>query len=111
MVEFKVHLNSKISKGMIHFNVQVMFHETMWDMYPFLNNVGSAVTEINWKFYHKFMDPTYVTTWIHRAIRAFLWYYLNCDSVNSRCKFELPLINCCRNHFSFVKVVDPGREW
>jgi hypothetical protein len=43
---FEVYMNSKISKGMIHFNVQVMFHETMWDMYPFLNNVGSVVTEI-----------------------------------------------------------------
>jgi hypothetical protein len=48
MVKFEVHMNSKISKGMIHFNVQVMFHETMWDMYPFLNNVGSDVTEIIW---------------------------------------------------------------
>jgi hypothetical protein len=71
MVKFEVHMNSKISKGMIHFNVQVMFLETMWDMYPFLNNVGSAVTEIIWKFYHKFMDPNYVTTSIRRTIRAF----------------------------------------
>jgi hypothetical protein len=47
-------MNSKISKGMIHFNVQVMFHETMWDMYPFLNNVGSAVSENIWKFDHMF---------------------------------------------------------
>jgi hypothetical protein len=35
---------------------------------------------------------------------------LNYDSVNSRCKFDLPLIKCCQNHFSFVKVVDLGRE-
>jgi hypothetical protein len=48
-----------------------MFRETMWDMYPFLNNVGSAITEIIWKFDHKFMDPNYVTTSIHRTIRAF----------------------------------------
>jgi hypothetical protein len=41
------------------------------DMYPFLNNVGSAVTEIIWKFDHKFMGPNYVTTSIHRTIRAF----------------------------------------
>jgi hypothetical protein len=39
-----------------------MFGETMWDMYPFLNNVGSAITEIIWKFDHKFMDPNYGTT-------------------------------------------------
>jgi hypothetical protein len=68
---FEVYMNSKISKGMIHFNVQVMFHETMWDMYPFLNNVGSVVTEIIWKFDHKFMDPNYVTTSIRRTIRTF----------------------------------------
>jgi hypothetical protein len=48
MVKFEMHMDSKNSKGMIHFNVQVMFHETMWDMYLFLNNVGSAVTEIIW---------------------------------------------------------------
>jgi hypothetical protein len=71
MVKFEVHMSSKISKGMIHFNVQVMFHETMWDMYPLLNNVGSAVTEIIWKFDHKFMDPNYVTMSIRRAIRPF----------------------------------------
>jgi hypothetical protein len=29
MVKFEVHMNSKILKGMIHFNVEVMFHETM----------------------------------------------------------------------------------
>jgi hypothetical protein len=46
MVKFEMHMDSKISKGMILFNVQVMFQETMSDMYPFLNNVGSAVTEI-----------------------------------------------------------------
>jgi hypothetical protein len=71
MVKFEVHMNSKILKGMIHFNVQVMFHETMWDMYPFLNNVGPPITEIIWKFEHKFMDPNYVTTLIHRTIIAF----------------------------------------
>jgi hypothetical protein len=71
MVKFEVHMNSKIFKGIIHFNVQVMFEETMWDMYPFLNNVGSAFTEIIWKFEHKFMDPNYVTTSIRRTIRAF----------------------------------------
>jgi hypothetical protein len=71
MVKFEVHMNSKISKGMKHFNVQVMFHETMWDMYPFLNNVGSTVTGIIWKFDHKFMDPNYVTTSIRRTIRTF----------------------------------------
>jgi hypothetical protein len=71
MVKFEVHMNSKISKGMIHFNVQIMFHETMWDMYPFLNNVCSGVTEIIRKFDHKFMDPNYVTTSIRRTIRAF----------------------------------------
>jgi hypothetical protein len=65
-----MHMDSKNLKGMIHFNVQVMFHETMWDMYPFLNNVGSAVTGIIWKFDHKFMDPNYVTTSIRRTIRA-----------------------------------------
>jgi hypothetical protein len=70
MVKFEVHMNSKVSKG-IHFNVQVMFHETMWDMYPCLNNVGSAVSEIIWKFDHKFMDQNYVTTSIRRTIRAF----------------------------------------
>jgi hypothetical protein len=48
-----------------------MFHETMWDMYPFLNNVSSAVTEIIWNFDHKFMDPNYITTSIRRTIRAF----------------------------------------
>jgi hypothetical protein len=56
---------------MIHFNVQVMFHETMWDMYPFLNNVDSAVTKIIWNSDHKFMDPNYVTTSIRRTIRSF----------------------------------------
>jgi hypothetical protein len=71
MVKFEVHMNSKISKGLIHFNVQVMFHETIGDMYPFLNNVGSAVTKIIRKFGHKFMDPNYVTTSIRRTIRAF----------------------------------------
>jgi hypothetical protein len=71
MLKFEVHMNSKISKGMIHFNVQVMFRETMWDMYPFLNNIGSDVTEITWKFDHKFMDPNYVTTSIRRTISAF----------------------------------------
>jgi hypothetical protein len=71
MVKFEVHMNLKISKGMIHFNVQVMFHKTMWDMYLFLNNVGSAVTEIIWKFDHKFMDPNYVTTSIRRTIISF----------------------------------------
>jgi hypothetical protein len=71
MAKFEVHMNSKISKGMIHFNVQVMFRETMWDMYPFPNNVGSDVTEIIWNFDHKFMDPNYVTTSIRRTIRAF----------------------------------------
>jgi hypothetical protein len=64
-------MNSKISKDMIHFNVQMMFHETMWDMYQFLNNVGSAVTEIIWNFDHKFMDQNNVTTSIRRTIRAF----------------------------------------
>jgi hypothetical protein len=64
-------MNLKISKDMIYFNVQVMFHETMWDMYPFLNNVGSAVIEIIWNFYHKFMDPNYVTMSIRRTIREF----------------------------------------
>jgi hypothetical protein len=29
MAKFEVRMNSKISKGIIHFNVQVMFHETM----------------------------------------------------------------------------------
>jgi hypothetical protein len=68
-------MNSKISKGMIHFNVQVMFDETMWDMYPFLNNVGSTITGIIWKFDHKFMDPNYVTTTIleHFMILFELW--------------------------------------
>jgi hypothetical protein len=46
MVKFEVYMNSKILKGMINFYVQVIFHETMWDMYPFLNNVGSTITEI-----------------------------------------------------------------
>jgi hypothetical protein len=71
MAKFEVHMNSKISKGMIRINVQVMFLETMWDMYSFLNNVGSDVTEIIWNFDHKFMDPNYVTTSIHRTIRVF----------------------------------------
>jgi hypothetical protein len=71
MVKFEVLMNSKISKGMIHFDVQVMFYETMWDIYPFLNNVGSTVTRIIWVFDHKFMDPNYVTTSIRRTIRAF----------------------------------------
>jgi hypothetical protein len=71
MVKFEMHMDLKNSKGMIHFNVQVMFHETMWDMYPFLNNVGSAVTEIIWNFDHKFMDPNNGTTSISRTIRAF----------------------------------------
>jgi hypothetical protein len=71
MAKFEVRMNSKISKGIIHFNVQVMFHETMLDMYPFLNNVGSDVTEIIWNFDHKFLDPNYITTSIHRTIRAF----------------------------------------
>jgi hypothetical protein len=71
MAKFEVHMNSKISKGMIHFNVQVMFYETMWDMYPFQNNVGSDVTEIIRNFDHKFMDPNYVTASIRRTIRAF----------------------------------------
>jgi hypothetical protein len=57
MVKFEVHMNSKITKGMIHLNVQVMLHETMWDMYPFVNKVGSAVTKIIWKFYVKFKHP------------------------------------------------------
>jgi hypothetical protein len=70
-LKFEVQVNSKILKGMIHFHVQVMFHETMWDMYPFLNNVGSTVTEIIWNFDHKFMDPNYVTTSFRRTIRAF----------------------------------------
>jgi hypothetical protein len=56
MVKFEVHMNSKISKGMIHFNVQAVFYQTMWDMYPFLNNVGSTITGIIWKFDHKFID-------------------------------------------------------
>jgi hypothetical protein len=47
-----------------------MFHETMSHMYPFLNNVGSTVTEIIWKFDHKFMDSNYVTTSIRRTIRG-----------------------------------------
>jgi hypothetical protein len=64
-------MNLKISKDMIYFNVQVMFRETMWDMYPFLNNVGSAVIEIIWNFDHKFMDPNYVTMSIRRTIREF----------------------------------------
>jgi hypothetical protein len=64
-------MDSKNLKGMIHFNVQVMFHETMWDMYPFLNNVGSVVIGIIWKFDHKFMDPNYVTTSIRRTIRTY----------------------------------------
>jgi hypothetical protein len=51
--------------------VKFEVHETMWDMYPFLNNIGSVVTEIIWKFDHKFMDPNYVTTSIRRTIRAF----------------------------------------
>jgi hypothetical protein len=111
MVNFEVHMNSKISKGMIHYNVQVMFHETMWDINLFLNNVGFAITEIIWNCDHKFMDPNNVTTSIRITIRAFYdIYYLNYDSVNSKCKFELSLINCYRNlFFSFVKVVDLGR--
>jgi hypothetical protein len=72
MVKFEVHMNSKISKRMIHFNVQVMFHETMWDMYPFLNNVGSDVTEIIWKFDHKFMDPNYVTRQFVEPLEHFM---------------------------------------
>jgi hypothetical protein len=64
-------MDSKNLKGMIHFNVQVMFHETMWDMYPFLNNVGSAFIGIIWKFDHKFMDPNYVTMSIRRTIRTY----------------------------------------
>jgi hypothetical protein len=71
MVKLEVHMNSKISKGMIHFNVQVMFCETVWYMYTFLNNVGSAITEIIWNFDHKFMNSNYVTTSIRRTIRAF----------------------------------------
>jgi hypothetical protein len=71
MVKFEMHMDSKISKGMILFNVQVMFQETMWDMYPFLNNVGFAVTEIIWNFDHKFMGPNNVTTSIRTTIRAF----------------------------------------
>jgi hypothetical protein len=67
----QMHMDSKNSKGMIQFNVQVMFHEIMWDMYPFLNIVGSAVTEIIWNLDHKFMDPNNVTTSIRRTIRAF----------------------------------------
>jgi hypothetical protein len=38
-------------------NVQVTLHETKWGIYPFVNNVGSAVTEIIWKFYVKFKHP------------------------------------------------------
>jgi hypothetical protein len=71
MVKFEVHMNSKISKGMTHFNAQVMFYESKCDIYPFLNNVGSTITGIIWKFDHKFMDQNYVTTSIHRSIRAF----------------------------------------
>jgi hypothetical protein len=40
-------------------------------MYPFTNNVCSAIIEIIKKFYDKFMDPKYVTTSIRRTIRAF----------------------------------------
>jgi hypothetical protein len=111
MVKFEVHMNSKILKGMIHFNVQVMFHETMWDMYLFPSNVGSALTEIIWNFDHKFMGPNYVIMSIRRTIRAFLWYYLNYASVNSSCKFELSLITATKIIFSFVKAVDLGRAW
>jgi hypothetical protein len=46
MVKFEVHMNSKFLKTMIHFNVQVIFQETMSHMYPFLNNIGFAIIEI-----------------------------------------------------------------
>jgi hypothetical protein len=42
------------------------------NMYPFLNNVGSAVTEIIWKFDHKFMGPNYVTETI-RSFYDIIW--------------------------------------
>jgi hypothetical protein len=57
MIKFEVHMKSKILKSVIHFNVQVTLHETMWDMYPFVNNVGSSVTEIIRKFYVRFKHP------------------------------------------------------
>jgi hypothetical protein len=31
--------------------------KTIREMYPFVNNVGSAFTEIIWKFYVKFKHP------------------------------------------------------
>jgi hypothetical protein len=73
MDKFEVYMNSKISKSMIHFNVHVTFHETVSHMYPFLNNVDSAVTEIEiiCNVCHKFMDPNYVTTSIRRTVGPF----------------------------------------
>jgi hypothetical protein len=46
MIKFEVHMNSIILKSMIHSYVQITFHETMSHMYPFVNNVGSAVSKI-----------------------------------------------------------------
>jgi hypothetical protein len=40
-------------------------------MYPFTNIVCSAIIEIIWNFYDKFMDPNYVTMSICRTIGAF----------------------------------------
>jgi hypothetical protein len=50
MIKFEVHMNSIILKSMIHSYVQITFHETMSHMYPFVNNVGSAVSKIIWNF-------------------------------------------------------------
>jgi hypothetical protein len=55
----------------MHLNVQVTFQESVQDMYLFTNNVCSAIIEIIWNFYDKFMDPNYVTTSIRRTIGAF----------------------------------------
>jgi hypothetical protein len=62
MIKFEVRMNSNTLKSMLNFNVQVTLHETMWDMYPFVNNVCYIVIEIIWNCYDKFRDENYVTT-------------------------------------------------
>jgi hypothetical protein len=46
MIKFEVRMNSNILKSMLNFNVQVPLHETMRDVYPFVNNVCYTVIEI-----------------------------------------------------------------
>jgi hypothetical protein len=72
MIKFEVRMNSNILKSMLNFNVQVPLHETMRDVYPFVNNVCYTVIEIIWNFYDKFKDENYVTT---SACTTFRPYY------------------------------------